>query len=98
MTWNEKRRDEMKCGENDTKGNEMRWDERKWKKWNEMRWNERNKMKIELGVKRKAKAPNPLSCKKKSKIEQETFSADIKKTRRKRRSKSLGDLKEYDIS
>ena len=59
---------------------------------------ERNKMKIELGVKRKAKAPNPLSCKKKSKIEQETFSADIKKTRRKRRSKSLGDLKEYDIS
>ena len=29
---------------------------------------ERNKMKIELGIKRHAKGPNPLSCKKKIKI------------------------------
>lgn len=52
---------------------------------------ERNKMKIELGIKRKASGPNPLSCKKKTKIESfsEPEAQNIKKTRRKRKSKSL---------
>ncbi|CAG9310913.1 unnamed protein product [Blepharisma stoltei] len=45
------------------------------------------KMKIELGVKRKAKGPNPLSCKKKQKIEDEEAPSAIKKIRRKRKPK-----------
>ncbi|OMJ73579.1 hypothetical protein SteCoe_27711 [Stentor coeruleus] len=52
---------------------------------------ERMKMKIELGVKRKAKGPNPLSCKKKSKIEQMDIQRgdEVKKIRRKRKAKSV---------
>ena len=49
-------------------------------------------MKIELGVKRKAKAPNPLSCKKKKKVEEGSIGESKKKIRRKRRSRSAGDL------
>lgn len=45
-----------------------------------------NKMKIELGTKRKAKGPNPLSCKKKQKLDDSIEAcSDKKKIRRKRK-------------
>ena len=50
---------------------------------------ERNKMKIELGIKRHAKGPNPLSCKKKIKIENDMGGEPQKKIRRKRKNKSV---------
>ena len=53
-------------------------------------------MKLELGVKRKAKAPNPLSCKKK-KVKQEITTPSLTPKRRRRKNKSASKIIETQL-